>query len=54
VQHFSCLVVYRCGALIRSTAMEKVKRVRADGLGAVKDGHGGLDRGAEGPRTDRG
>jgi hypothetical protein len=24
--------------------MEKVKRVRADGPGVVKDGHGGLDR----------
>jgi hypothetical protein len=54
VQYFSWLVVCRCGALIQSTAMEKVKRVRADGLGVVKDGHGGLDRGAKSPRIDRG
>jgi hypothetical protein len=28
--------------------VEKVKRVHADGLGAVKDGHGGLERGTKG------
>jgi hypothetical protein len=54
VQYFSWLVICRCEALIQSMAMEKVKRVCADGLGAVKDGYGGLDGGAEGPRTDRG
>ena len=43
VQHVSCLVVHGCRALIRSMTMKKAKRVRADGLGAVKDGHGGLD-----------
>jgi hypothetical protein len=34
--------------------MEKVKRVCADGPGAVKDGCGGLDQGTEGWRMDRG
>ena len=34
--------------------MEKVKRVRADGLRVVKDGCGGLDRGTESRRTYRG
>jgi hypothetical protein len=35
----------RCWALRQSAAMEKVKRVYADGPAAVKDSHGGLDRG---------
>jgi hypothetical protein len=30
-------------------AMDKVKRVHADGLGAVKDGHGALNQGIEVP-----
>jgi hypothetical protein len=34
--------------------MEKVKRVRVNGLGAVKDERGGLDRRTEGRRTKRG
>ena len=38
VQYVSWLVVRGRGALRQSTTMEKVKRVRADGLGAVKDG----------------
>jgi hypothetical protein len=35
-------------------AMENVKRVCVGGLGAVKDGHGGLDQGTEGQRTNHG
>jgi hypothetical protein len=38
VQHVSCLIVYKCGALRQSTVMEKVKQVRADGLITMKDG----------------
>lgn len=34
--------------------MEKVKRVRADGLRVVKDGYGGLDRETEDRRMDHG
>jgi hypothetical protein len=33
--------------LRRSTAMEQIKGVRANGLGAVKDECGGLDRGTK-------
>jgi hypothetical protein len=53
VKHVSCLVMCRCGTLRRSTAVEKVKRVRADGPGAVKNGRGGLDRGTEHGNIDK-
>jgi len=41
VQYVSWLVVCMCGALRRSMAMEKVKRVHADDMEAVKDRSGG-------------
>jgi hypothetical protein len=48
------LVTCRYGALRWSTTIEKVKPFRADRLGAVKDGHGGLDRETDDRRTDHG
>jgi hypothetical protein len=45
----SCDVQVLCECALRqSTAIQKVKRVCADGLGEVKNGHGDLDRGTEG------
>jgi hypothetical protein len=48
--HICRLVVCRCGAQVRwLTAKVKVMRVRADGLGAVKDEGWDLTEGPESP-----
>lgn len=43
----SWFVMYSCRSLRWLTIMEKIKRVCARGLGAMKNTHGGLDQEAE-------